>query len=76
MNLCDASFGLVRSDSPTTKEKIGDANEICHKFSFRLFINLGGRSHLLNCPYTHYGYPVGHGECLLLIMRDVDKGYS
>jgi hypothetical protein len=55
-------------------EQVDVAEEVEHKWSSRMFVDLIRCTGLFYSPFTHNHNPVGHFQCLLLIMGDKDTG--
>ncbi len=68
--------GRSRRASPASGalEEVRDAHEVRHESGGGLFVDLGGRPHLLHAAAPEDGEPVAHGERLLLVVGDVDEG--
>ncbi len=52
---------------------IGLPDKSCHKFGFRVLIDLLSGADLLDDAAIHHGDPVAHGQSFLLIVSDIDK---
>ena len=55
-------------------DDVGLADEVSHKGVFGLVIDILGGTDLLDTPFIHDHDRVAHGEGLLLVVGDIDKG--
>ena len=66
------AFAIDRND--VRGQKIRFPDEVGDETVSRLFIDVGGRSELLDLAIAEHADAVGHVEGLFLIMRDEDEG--
>ena len=55
-------------------QNVAFADEVCHKGIFRLIIDILRSADLLDPALVHDHHRIGHGQSLLLIVGDIDKG--